>query len=61
MTRQKEVQYAESMICQAQERDAAGDAAGRNNIISRLWGDSELPRRTIASMIRNAGLERGTK
>jgi hypothetical protein len=48
--------YARDMIRIAIDCDRRGDAAGRDRAISQLRADSNLPRKTISTLLRNAGL-----
>ena len=50
-------EYAKAQIARAIEADKRGDAAGRNNIVSRLRGDSELSRTRLTAMLVAAGLQ----
>ena len=48
--------YAKDMIRIALDCDRRGDAAGRERAISQLRADSDLPRKTIHTLLVNAGL-----
>ena len=50
-------EYAQSQIARALEADKRGDAAGRNTIVSRLKGDSELSRTRLVALLVAAGLQ----
>lgn len=50
-------EYAKAQIARALEAGNRGDAAGRNIIISRLKGDSELSRTRLTALLVAAGLQ----
>ena len=50
-------EYAQSQIARALEADKRSYAAGRNTIVSRLKGDSELSRTRLTALLVAAGLQ----
>lgn len=56
MTRESAMSYAVGQIRLAVDADRRGDAAMRRLIVSRLRGDSELPNKSLNTMLKNAGL-----
>jgi hypothetical protein len=48
--------YAVQQIESAKTEDKRGNVAGRNLIVSRLKGDSDLPQKALTTMLKNAGL-----
>lgn len=53
----KAMNHAVASIELAKFEDRRGNAAMRNQIISQLRGDSALPKKTLATMLKNAGLK----
>ena len=60
-TRITAMDYATGRIAMAVEADTRNDAAARNDIVSRLRGDSDLRRKSkksLETMLRKAGLSK---
>lgn len=55
-TRKNAMEYAVDRITMAVEADRRNDAANRNHIVSQLRGDSDLPKRSLETLLKNAGL-----